>query len=56
MPIGTTLEARIGKQVPRGAVIGAAPFGEERLLAVAAAYQAVTTFHKMRPPDPAETD
>ena len=56
MPIGTSLQANIGRQVPRGATIGAAPFGEERLLAVAAAYQAVTQFHKMRPADPAATE
>ena len=56
MPIGTTLEARIGRQVPRGAVMGAAPFGEERLLSVAAAYQAATQFHTMRPADPQPTE
>ena len=56
MPIGTTLEARINKQVPRAVVMGAAPFGEERLLSVAAAYQAVTQFHKMRPADPDQTE
>ncbi len=52
MPIGFSTEARIGKQVPRGVVMGAPPFGEERLFAVAAAYQAVTDFHTRRPPDP----
>jgi amidase len=32
-----------------------APFAEERLLSVAAAYQAVTDFHRVRPPDPSGT-
>jgi hypothetical protein len=32
--------------------MAAPPFGEERLFAVAAAYQAVTDFHLERPPDP----
>jgi aspartyl-tRNA(Asn)/glutamyl-tRNA(Gln) amidotransferase subunit A len=53
MPIGMGMQANIGKEVPRGAIFGAPPFGEERLFAVAAAYQAVTTFHTTRPPDPA---
>jgi hypothetical protein len=35
-----------------GATIAAPPFGEERLLAVVAAYQAVTDHHLRRPPDP----
>jgi Asp-tRNA(Asn)/Glu-tRNA(Gln) amidotransferase A subunit family amidase len=53
MPIGFVREANTGNQVPRGVVMGAKPFGEERLVAVAAAYQAVTDFHTRRPPDPA---
>jgi aspartyl-tRNA(Asn)/glutamyl-tRNA(Gln) amidotransferase subunit A len=53
MPIGFGRETNTGNQVPRGVVMGARPFGEERLLAVAAAYQAVTDFHTRRPPDPA---
>jgi Asp-tRNA(Asn)/Glu-tRNA(Gln) amidotransferase A subunit family amidase len=52
MPIGFDSEPRTGNRVPRGVVLGARPFGEERLLAVAAAYQAVTDFHTVRPPDP----
>jgi Asp-tRNA(Asn)/Glu-tRNA(Gln) amidotransferase A subunit family amidase len=52
MPIGFDTDSRSGQEVPRGAVLGAAAFGEERLLSVAAAWQAVTDFHTVRPPDP----
>jgi aspartyl-tRNA(Asn)/glutamyl-tRNA(Gln) amidotransferase subunit A len=51
-PIGFDTDEETGSRVPRGAVLGAAPFGEERLMAVAAAYQAVTDFHRERPADP----
>jgi len=51
-PIGFVTESTTGAQVPTGALIGGRPFGEDRLLAVAAAYQAVTDFHLRRPPDP----
>ncbi|MDE0083477.1 MAG: amidase [Gammaproteobacteria bacterium] len=53
MPIGLDDDPETGNRVPRGVVMAARPFGEERLLAVAAAYQAVTGFHRMRPDDPA---
>jgi aspartyl-tRNA(Asn)/glutamyl-tRNA(Gln) amidotransferase subunit A len=53
MPIGFDRESDTGNLVPRGIVMGALPFGEERLFAVAAAWQAVTDFHGVRPPDPA---
>jgi hypothetical protein len=33
-------------------VLGGLPFGEERLLSVAAAWQSVTDWHTRRPPDP----
>jgi len=52
-PIGFDTDEETGRRVPRGATLGAAPFGEERLLAVVAAYQAVTDFHRARPEDPA---
>jgi len=52
MPIGFDTDAETGYRVPRGTVMAAPPFGEERLFAVAAAYQAVTDFHLERPPDP----
>jgi aspartyl-tRNA(Asn)/glutamyl-tRNA(Gln) amidotransferase subunit A len=52
MPIGFGTEQNTGNQVPRGVQMGAPPFGEERLIAVAAAYQAVTNFHTVRPPNP----
>ena len=44
-----------GLTVPRGATIAAPPFGEERLLALVAAYQAVTDHHLKRPPNPTVT-
>ncbi len=53
MPIGFETDNDTGRRVPRGAVMAAPPFGEERLLAVVAAYQAVTDFHRERPADPA---
>jgi Asp-tRNA(Asn)/Glu-tRNA(Gln) amidotransferase A subunit family amidase len=53
MPIGFDTDSETGRERPRGAVLAAPPFGEERLLAVVAAYQAVTDDHTRRPPDPA---
>lgn len=53
MPIGLDVDATTGREVPRGAVLAAPPFGEERLFAVVAAWQAVTDHHTVRPPDPA---
>jgi aspartyl-tRNA(Asn)/glutamyl-tRNA(Gln) amidotransferase subunit A len=38
--------------VPIGTILGGQPFGEDRLLAVAAAYQASTDWHHRRPADP----
>ncbi|MFI7061367.1 amidase family protein [Kribbella sp. NPDC050124] len=38
--------------VPIGTILGGKPFGEDRLLAVAAAYQAETDWHHRRPADP----
>jgi aspartyl-tRNA(Asn)/glutamyl-tRNA(Gln) amidotransferase subunit A len=52
MPIGFDVEPMTGSRIPRGVVLAAPPFGEERLLAVAAAWQAVTDHHTIRPPDP----
>ena len=52
MPIGFDVEPRTGRSVPRGVNLAAAPFGEERLLAVAAAWQARTDHHRVRPEDP----
>jgi Asp-tRNA(Asn)/Glu-tRNA(Gln) amidotransferase A subunit family amidase len=39
--------------VPVGTILGGQPFAEDRLLAVAAAYQAVTDWHLRRPANPA---
>lgn len=50
MPIG--FEDVDGRRRPRGTILAAPAFGEERLLAVAAAWQAVTEYHTERPDDP----
>jgi Asp-tRNA(Asn)/Glu-tRNA(Gln) amidotransferase A subunit family amidase len=47
-PIGFTSSG-----VPIGTILGGLPYAEDRLLAVVAAYQAVTDWHLRRPPDPA---
>ncbi|MEU0091785.1 amidase [Kribbella sp. NPDC006257] len=47
LPIGFTSTG-----IPIGTILGGKPFGEDRLLAVAAAYQAVTDWHHRRPADP----
>ncbi|MFE4639757.1 amidase [Streptomyces sp. NPDC056730] len=39
--------------LPSGVILGGAPYEEDRLLEVAAAYQAVTDWHTRRPADPA---
>jgi Asp-tRNA(Asn)/Glu-tRNA(Gln) amidotransferase A subunit family amidase len=41
-----------GNQLPTGVLVGGLPFGEERLLALAAAWQSATDWHLMRPPEP----
>jgi Asp-tRNA(Asn)/Glu-tRNA(Gln) amidotransferase A subunit family amidase len=41
-------------KVPVGTIVGAGPYEEDRLLEVAAAYQAVTDWHQQRPADPPE--
>ena len=38
-----------GRRLPVGGLIGAKPFGEERLLSLVAGYQAVTEHHRVRP-------
>lgn len=53
MPIGFDTDRTTGREVPRGVVIAGRPFGEERLLALVAAYQARTDYHRARPADPA---
>ncbi|HWM10545.1 MAG TPA: amidase [Solirubrobacteraceae bacterium] len=42
-----------GREVPIGAIVGAPPFAEDRLLSLAGAYQAETDWHLRRPADPA---
>ena len=42
-----------GFEVPLGAILGGLPYAEDRLLSLAAAYQAVTDWHTRRPADPA---
>ncbi|MGW6744431.1 amidase [Streptomyces sp. NPDC055025] len=41
--------------IPAGVILGGRPYEEDRLLEVAAAYQAVTDWHTRRPADPAPT-
>ncbi len=53
-PIG--FEGSSGMDLPVGAMLGAPPFGEERLLSVAAGYQSVTDWHRRRPADPTGSD
>ncbi len=48
----TGMQGAEGAERPRGILLGAGPFGEERLLSVAAAWQARTDFHLRRPPEP----
>jgi aspartyl-tRNA(Asn)/glutamyl-tRNA(Gln) amidotransferase subunit A len=54
LPIGF---APVGSdpKVPVGTILGGAPYEEDRLLEVAAAYQAVTSWHTERPADPVVT-
>ncbi len=49
-PIG--FEESRGYPLPTSAMMGGLPFGEERLLSLAAAYQAETDWHRRRPADP----
>lgn len=49
-PVG--VRERDGVTLPQGVLLGAGPFGEERLLSVAAAFQARTEWHLRRPADP----
>jgi len=53
LPIGFGTDTQTGLTVPLGAIIGGLPYAEDRLLALAAAFQSVTDFHLQRPPDPA---
>lgn len=52
MPIGFGTDDETGAEVPRGVTLAGPAFGEERLLALAATYQATTGHHLRRPPDP----
>ncbi len=52
-PVGfETVSAGVPR--PIGALLGGLPYGEDRLLSLAAAFQEVTGYHRRRPPDPAE--
>jgi Asp-tRNA(Asn)/Glu-tRNA(Gln) amidotransferase A subunit family amidase len=52
-PISFQPHAASGREVPIGAIVGGQPYAEDRLLALAGAYQAVTDWHLRRPEDPA---
>jgi Asp-tRNA(Asn)/Glu-tRNA(Gln) amidotransferase A subunit family amidase len=51
LPIGFSVVGPNPK-VPVGTIIGGRPYEEDRLLEIAAAYQAVTSWHTERPADP----
>jgi Asp-tRNA(Asn)/Glu-tRNA(Gln) amidotransferase A subunit family amidase len=51
-PIGFNPPNPIGVTVPIGMIIGGRPYDEVRILSLVAAFQAVTDFHLLRPPDP----
>ena len=51
-PIGFQPHAASGREVPIGAIVGGQPYAEDRLLALAGAYQAATGWHLRRPQDP----
>jgi Asp-tRNA(Asn)/Glu-tRNA(Gln) amidotransferase A subunit family amidase len=55
LPVGFTTEEG-GRSHPRGVLLGGAPFGEERLLALAHTWQERTEHHRRRPDDPAPSD
>ncbi|MEQ9401561.1 MAG: amidase [Longimicrobiales bacterium] len=52
-PVG--VDRSRGFDLPVGALFGGMPWGEERLLALAAAWQAETDWHRRRPALPADT-
>ncbi len=54
-PIGFET-ASAGVPRPIGALLGGLPYGEDRLLSLAGAFQAVTGYHRRRPRDPAELE
>ncbi|MBO0885169.1 MAG: hypothetical protein J2P17_33550, partial [Mycobacterium sp.] len=49
-PIGFTSSG--SQTIPSGTILGAPAYQEDRLVEVAAAYQAVTDWHQRRPADP----
>jgi hypothetical protein len=51
LPIGFAPNAA-GIVLPIATTLGGPSFGEEKILSVIAAYQAATTFHLRRPPNP----
>ncbi len=54
-PIGFE-SASAGVERPVGAMLGGQPYAEDRLLALAAAYQAETDWHRRRPPEPVRSN
>ncbi|ROP27065.1 aspartyl-tRNA(Asn)/glutamyl-tRNA(Gln) amidotransferase subunit A [Pseudokineococcus lusitanus] len=51
-PIGLGSPRPDGTTLPLGTILGGAPYEEDRLLEVVAAYQSVTDWHRRRPADP----
>lgn len=54
LPVGTRSQGDV--TLPDGILLGGLPFGEERLLSVATAWQSVTDWHTRRPPDPTPSE
>lgn len=52
-PIGFTSATATAPALPVGAILGGAPYEEDRLIEVVSAYQNVTAWHLQRPADPA---
>lgn len=52
-PIGFTTATATAPALPVGAILGGAPYEEDRLIEVVSAYQNVTAWHLQRPADPA---
>jgi len=51
-PVGFTTATDTTPAIPVGATLGGAPYEEDRLLEVVAAYQNLTSWHTRRPADP----
>ncbi|MBU6148207.1 MAG: amidase [Actinomycetales bacterium] len=53
-PIGMAMDDDAATMLPVGGLLATRPYAEDRLCAVTAAYQAVTSHHRNRPPEPTQ--